>query len=168
MSFGIIACMSANCVIGKDGKLPWRLPEDMKKFREVTIGHPIIMGRKTYESIGKPLPKRLNIVVSRTSAPEIRNSHETLDAQLHIVSSLQAALDRALTCWPDKEPLVIGGAQLYEAALPLASHLYLTVYEKIIEGDTYFPTTDASEWRATASERLSPELQFTWLTRVHA
>ncbi len=124
--FKAIAAMSANRIIGRDGALPWRLPEDLKFFRAVTTGHAVIMGRKTWESLGRPLPNRQNIVLSRTmEAPmgaEVVRSTEELDA-LEL----------------DGDVFVIGGAEIYRLLLPRCAAVYLTVLDAEAEGDTGFP-----------------------------
>lgn len=149
MMLSIIVAADENNVIGKQGGMAWHLPDDFKNFKATTIGHPIIMGRKTYDSIGKPLPGRLNIVVSR-------------NADLHIdgcmvVSSLHDALDMAKREGTD-EAFVIGGGQLYELATPLADRLYLTrVHTHLEGGDTHFPVISDTEWRRTKCERHEPD-----------
>lgn len=124
-NFIAIVAMSSNRVIGKDGKLPWHLPEDLKFFKETTLGHTILMGRKTYESIGRPLPKRRNVVLSRAMEP-VEN--------VEVIESLDA-----LTCADGEEVFVIGGAQVFEALLPQCDGLYLTWIEQPYEGDIVFP-----------------------------
>ena len=139
----LIAAVAANGVIGSDNALPWRLPEDLKHFKALTLGHPVIMGRKTYEPIGRPLPGRRNIVVTRN--PDYRaEGCETRN-------TLEAAL---ATCQYDgAEIFVIGGAQVYAAALPLAQRLYLTEIHAGFAGDAHFPAFDRNTWRETARER---------------
>ncbi len=137
----IIAALSRNRVIGKDNQLPWRLPADLKHFKAVTLGKPVIMGRKTFESIGKPLPGRDNIVVTR-------NPHFRADG-LAVVHSLDAALAQAHNA---PEIMLIGGAQLYAEALPRAQRLYLTLIDADIDGDAQFPEYNPAEWRETARE----------------
>ena len=131
----IIAAMSENRVIGKDGKVPWRIPEDMKHFRELTTPHPIIMGRKTFESIGRPLPGRTNIVITRDESLYVNGCV--------VVHSLDAAIETAQLI--DKERVfVMGGGQVYDQAIVIANRLFLTVLDSDFEGDTYFP--DYSEF----------------------
>ena len=135
-TLGIIAAVAQNGVIGVDGDLPWRLPEDLKHFKRTTSGHPIIMGRKTYESIGRPLPKRHNIVITRN--PDFEAPGCT------VVHSLDAALEVA---WAeDDEVWVIGGAGLYAAALPRATRLELTEVHRSVPGDTFFPEFDRTQF----------------------
>ncbi|HEX8523114.1 MAG TPA: dihydrofolate reductase [Tepidisphaeraceae bacterium] len=130
----LVVAVSRNGVIGRAGTLPWHLPDDLKHFKNLTLGHTIIMGRRTYESIGKPLPGRTNIVVSTTmpSPPA---------AGVILAHSLGQALERTST-----RPFIIGGSQLYQTSLPRASVLHVTEIEADVEGDTFFPTFDRSEW----------------------
>ena len=132
----LIAAVSTNGVIGKDGGLPWHIPEDLKYFKANTTGHAIIMGRKTYDSIGRPLPKRRNIVITR-------NSELKIDG-VEVVTSLEQAIELARS--EDDEPRIIGGASIYEAALPMATRLFLTQVNQDIDGDTFFPKYDESAW----------------------
>lgn len=133
----MVAAMAKNRVIGKDGGLPWHHPEDLKHFMRVTKGHAIIMGRATYDSVGKPLKDRRNIIVSRD---------RTLRAEgCEVVDSLERALELARE--HDEEPRIIGGAQLYALALPLATRMWLTYLDEEYEGDTYFPEFDPNEWQ---------------------
>lgn len=136
----LIVARARNGVIGAAGALPWRLPEDLKHFRRVTTGHAIVMGRKTYDSIGRPLPERRNIVVSRQAGLTI--------AGCEVARSLSDAL--ALARATDAEPIVIGGAELYREALPLATRLYLTEVHVEPAGDAYFPTLDETQWDETS------------------
>ena len=126
-------------VLGKDNELLWRIPDDLKRFKRLTSGHPVIMGRKTYESIvatlGTPLPNRTNVVVTRDSAYEGPSSR----GSVFPVTSIEEAIERAKNV-EGEELFVIGGAQIYEAALPLVDKLYLTIIDDEQEGDTYFPS----------------------------
>ncbi len=138
MIISIIAAMGNGRVIGINNQLPWKLPADMKFFRSTTMGKPILMGRKTYESIGKPLPGRTNIIITRNS-----NFH----AEGCIVShSIEEALQQAKA---SEEVMVIGGASLYRQILPLAQRFYLTKVHADFEGDSYFPEFDLKEWTTT-------------------
>ena len=121
--------MSQNRVIGAGGKIPWHLPEDFKWFKKTTTGHVLVMGRKTYESIGRPLPNRTTIVLSRTS--------QSIPG-VEIVPGLNELATR-IADYPGKEIFICGGAQVYELALPLCSELYLTLVKRQVEGDTFFP-----------------------------
>lgn len=134
----LVAAVASNGIIGAGNRMPWHLPEDLRHFKALTLGHPVIMGRKTYESIGKPLPGRENIVVSRTPGLEI--------AGVNIASSLAGAL---AFCIGEDVVFVIGGGELYKAALPLADGLVLTEIRKDYAGDTRFPDWDRSAFRET-------------------
>jgi len=139
MRLSLIVAASENGCIGRDGDLPWRLPEDLKRFKQVTLGKPIIMGRKTWESFPKrPLPGRTNIIVTRQA------SYVAPDAV--VAPSLDAALDVARRENPD-EIMIIGGAQLYAQALGLVTRIYLTQVAITVEGDAFFPAFDRSAWR---------------------
>jgi dihydrofolate reductase len=134
----IIAAMAANRVIGKEGKLPWHLPEDLKRFRELTTGYPVIMGRKTHESIlsflGKPLPNRRSIVITRTANYSASGCE--------VVSSLADGMGLI----QGQQAFVIGGADIYAQALPLVDSLFLTEIDASFQGDAWFPEFDKSEW----------------------
>ena len=132
----MIVATSLNGVIGVDGDLPWHIPEDLKYFRRNTVGHAIIMGRKTYDSIGRPLPKRRNIVITRNAALKIEGCE--------VVQSLDEALELART--EDSEPRIIGGATLYRQAFPLTTRLFLTEVQQTVEGDTFFPEWNRADW----------------------
>lgn len=134
----LVAAVAANGVIGANGELPWRLPEDLKHFKALTMGRPVIMGRKTWESLGKPLPGRENIVVTRSPGYDAPGA------------SVAASLDSALAfCAGEPVVFVIGGGELYAAALPLADGLVLTEIQRDYAGDARFPSFDRSAWRET-------------------
>ncbi len=137
----IIVAASTNNVIGARGELPWRLPDDLRRFKQLTMGKPIVMGRRTYESIGRPLPGRQNIVITRQPG----FSAEGCDVVASPAAALSAAGDAA-------EIMVIGGSQIYELFLPKASRLYLTRVHADIDGDAFFPDVDAHDWRLSTSE----------------
>ena len=137
----LIAAVARNGVIGAGGKLPWHLPEDLQHFKKLTLGHAVIMGRRTWESLGKPLPGRENIVVSR------RNGFEAPGAS--VASTLEAAI---ALCTGEDLAFVIGGAEVYAAALPLADGLVLTEIQQDFDGDTRFPDWDRKAWRAAQKE----------------
>ena len=137
----LIVAMARNRVIGKDGALPWRLPEDLKRFRSLTMGHPIVMGRKTYDSIGRALPGRRNIVISRQPDLAIEG--------VETAASLAEAL--AMTSGAD-EVFVIGGQQIYQAALPIADRIELTQIDTDFEGDVLFPEIDPAQWRESRQQ----------------
>jgi len=136
MIIAIIAAMADNRVIGINNQLPWNLPADMQWFRQQTMGKPVLMGRKTFDSIGRPLPKRRNIVVSREPGLVIEGCE--------VVNSIDAAL---ASCASEAEVMIIGGASFYEQMLPRSGRLYLTLVHTEIEGDAWFPEIDFSQWR---------------------
>ena len=135
-ALSLVVAASDNDVIGRDNALPWHLPADLKHFKAVTMGKPIVMGRKTYESIGRALPGRLNIVISRNRSLEIPG--------VTVVGSFEEALARAGDV---PEVAVIGGAELFRSALPLASRVYFTRVHGNVDGETKFPALDPSQWR---------------------
>lgn len=144
----LIVAMSRNRVIGRNNKLPWYLPEDLRYFKEVTMHKPIIMGRRTFESIGRPLPGRLNIVVTSDSGwacPTGAARVGSLDEAFRRAQA-QAELDGV------DEMVVIGGGQLYAEALPMMDRLYVTQVHADIEGDVYFPEVDWDDWEEVASQ----------------
>jgi dihydrofolate reductase len=145
----LVAAMAENRVIGADNRLPWDLPADLKRFRSLTSGHPIVMGRKTFESIGRVLPNRTNIVVTRNPG------YRVLGAQ--VVASLDAAFEVARGApgakGPEGECFVIGGAEIYVLALPLADRLYITEVHRAFAGDAYFPEWPAHRFREAERER---------------
>jgi len=150
-SVSMIAALSTNHVIGVEGKLPWYLPEDLKFFKAVTSHKPVIMGRATFDSIGKPLPNRFNIVITRN--PDF--SHPGVRTSTSVPEALEMAKGQAEIDGVD-EVMVIGGGQIYTAALPLADHLYLTRIDANVEGDTFFPEFNANEWTLAESIQGSP------------
>lgn len=152
----IVVAVTDGGVIGVDGGLPWRLPEDLKHFKNVTMGHAMLMGRKTYASIGRALPGRRSIVISRQPDLVIEGCE--------VARSLDEAL--ALARQTDEEPRVIGGATIYEAALPLATKIYLTEIHRQVSGDTFFPAFDRSAWRETERRKAETEgVEFVTLER---
>jgi dihydrofolate reductase len=139
----VVAAVAANGVIGRGGQLPWRLPDDLRHFKALTLGHPVIMGRRTFESIGRPLPGRLNVVVSATlAAPPA--------AGVEVAASLEHALRVAASSSAAGPVFVIGGAALYEAAIPRAAVLHLTEVDADVEGDAVFPAWDRSRFGLSA------------------
>jgi dihydrofolate reductase len=135
MRRSLVVAMARNRVIGRDNRLPWRLPEDLAYFKRVTMGQPIVMGRRTYESIGRALPGRLNIVVSRNRAFEAPGCV--------VVGSLDEAWRAAGAA---SEVAVIGGTSIFAESLPIADRIHLTEVEADVPGDTYFPEFDRSQW----------------------
>lgn len=144
MIISLIAALAQNRVIGKNNQLPWHLPADFKHFQDITNGHPVIMGQKTYESIGKPLPNRKNIVVTRDGAFGAPGCV--------IVYSLDEALKTAEGIEEDEEVFFIGGASVYQQVVPLCDRMYLTFIRASVEGDAYFPTYDSTEWKEVSRE----------------
>lgn len=141
MTLSHIVAISKNRVIGKDNKLPWHIPEDLKFFREKTKDHILIMGRKTFDSLGGPLPKRLHIVISR----QHRNSD---NPRVIYVNSLQDALSEARKAgpqWP-KEIFIAGGGEIYSQSLSVTDKIYMTVIDQTIEGDTFYPEINMAEF----------------------
>ena len=160
MKIALVVAMSRNRVIGKDNALPWHAPEDLKRFKRITTGRPIIMGRKTFASIGRPLPNRLNIVVTR-------------DRDFHAQGVVNAyTIDEALRLAQESmlgdEAMVIGGAQIFELVLPVAHVIHLTEIDIEVEGDVFFPKLDPRAWRETAREPNPgpPPMSFVTLERL--
>jgi len=157
LNLSIIVAMARNRTIGINNSLPWRCPEDLKHFKALTMGHPMIMGRKTFDSIGKPLPGRTTVVVTR-------NSNLKIDGCL-IANSLQQAID---LCKGDTEIFVVGGAEIYAQALPLADTLYVTEIQQEVEGDAHFPGFALSDWQEVArdikSQNEPQPLQYHFVT----
>lgn len=141
MRISLIAAVAENGVIGREGGLPWRLPEDLKFFKAATMGKPVIMGRKTFQSIGRPLPGRMNVVLTRDPGWHAAGVTAVHD----LTAALRAAQDAGAS-----EVMIIGGADIYEAALPMADRIYLTRIHREFEGDALFPALDRSEWTEVA------------------
>jgi len=141
-TIAIIAAIADNGVIGRDNDLPWRLSDDLRRFKALTLGHPVIMGRLTYESMGRPLPGRHNIVLSRTPgfAPAGVEVHRELDDAIAAVADAEIVF-------------ILGGRRLFDAALALADRLYVTRVHAAVDGDVYFPDVTLSEWRLERSAR---------------
>ena len=138
----IIVAIAENGVIGDKNALLWNIKEDMRRFRTTTMGHPVVMGRKTFESIGRPLPKRTNVVITRG------------DSEFEGCLVAHSIEEAVKIFSPDEEVFIIGGAQIYKQALPLADKLYQTIVHRNYEGDTSFPEIDYSEWREVAREEF--------------
>lgn len=139
----IIVAVAENGVIGSNNSLLWHISEDLKHFKAITSGHPVVMGRKTYESLGRPLPNRVNVIITRQRI-EIPGC------------TVVHSLDEALVLFPaNEEVFIIGGAQVYAEALPHANRFYLTRVLHSYEGDTLFPEWDDTQWQLTASESFS-------------
>lgn len=143
--YSIVAC-AKNRVIGGQNKMLWHIPEDFAFFKKTTMGYPIIMGRKTWRSIGRPLPGRLNIVVTRSSDYQARGAR--------CFTSLEKALERLARQY--ESAFIIGGGQLYQETLPLISVAYVTEIDRRFQGDTYYPRLPARQWQARLLETLPP------------
>jgi dihydrofolate reductase len=150
----IIVAMSQNSVIGFKNELPWHISEDLKNFRKITLNHSVIMGRKTYDSIGKPLKDRCNIVISRDTSLKIDG--------VEVVDSLKKAISKTNKL---SEVFIIGGEQIYSIALPIATHMYITKVDGIFDGDAFFPDYIQDEWKEISREDLITEknLRFSFL-----
>ena len=151
----IVAAIGRNRELGKDNKLLWNIPDDLKHFKEVTSGHPIIMGRKTFESIGRPLPKRLNIVITRD-----RNYKPE---GVTLCNSLEEAIGIASKAHGGDEIMIIGGGQIFTQALPLTDRLYLTRIDASFEADTFFPEYDQFTKTISKEDRMSDGYQYSFL-----
>jgi dihydrofolate reductase len=156
-NISLIVALAKNNVIGLNNTLPWHLPEDLKHFRSLTTGHHIIMGRKTYESLGRLLPDRTTVIVTR-------NNDYQVDGAL-IAHSLDAAI---ALCQNDEEVFVIGGAELYQVGIKLANKLYITELELDVPGDAYFPAYDVAEWQESSREAHTSAqgLLFSYITYI--
>lgn len=143
----IIVAMARNRTIGLGNRLPWYIPADLKRFKSLTMGHHMIMGRKTFDSIGKPLPGRITVVVTRNRALR-------MDGCI-MAHSLEEALQ---ACAGDDEICIVGGAELYALAMPLADMIYLTEIQQDMAGDAYFPEFDTRLWQESAREQCSQEI----------
>ncbi len=142
MKVTLIVARARNGVIGRGNALPWRLPEDLAHFKRTTMGHPIIMGRRTWDAIGRPLPGRRNIVVTRDAAWAADGAERAASVAEAIAA-----------CGDATDAFVIGGAQIYRVAMPLADALVVTEIDRDIDGDTLFPPIDPSAWQETTRER---------------
>lgn len=139
----MIVAVAENGIIGTQGTMPWHITEDFKHFKAVTLGHPVVMGRKTYQSIGRPLPGRRNIVISRQEGLQIEGCQ--------VVTSLEAALG---LCDDEEETFIIGGGQIYAQTMPLAHKLYITHVGIEAVGDTRFPEISPAEWREVSRQEF--------------
>jgi dihydrofolate reductase len=146
MPLSIIVAMDVNGVIGLDNGIPWRLSADMKHVKSTTIGHPIIMGRKTHESIGKPLPGRENIIITRDTDYQSEGCT--------VLHSLEQAINH---CEDNDEAFILGGAEIYNQALPFVSRIFLTEVHTSVAGDTFFPIIDFSDWHEASRQHYSAD-----------
>ena len=151
MKLTLIVALAENRVIGRDGALPWHLPDDLKRFKSLTMGRPMLMGRRTFDSIGRALPGRRSLVLTHRPAD--------LPPGVEAVGSLAAAMS---ACAGEPELCVIGGAGLFRQALPLATRLELTLVHAVIEGDVLFPEYDAAEWRENARSEHPADERHRW------
>lgn len=165
MKISLIAAISENNVIGKDNSLPWHIPEDLKRFKEITSGHPVIMGRKTYESIGRLLPNRVNIIITRDKDYKVEGAV--------VVHTLDEAIAEASAPHPDllpqeekeevEEVFILGGGQIFEQAMDIADKLYLTIVHTEIEGDVYFPEYSGFSKETYRMESSNEKYKYTFL-----
>ena len=155
----LLVAVAANGVIGRDNQLPWHLPADLKRFKQLSVGKPVIMGRKTWDSIGRPLPDRRNIVVTRNS--------DFQSPGAEVATSLEDAIELAGDA---EEIIVIGGGEIFKLSLPIADRIYYTHVHAEVEGDAYFPDLDWSQWQAVYREKgQGGDLPFEYVdyNRVH-
>ena len=150
MKISLIAAVAENGVVGRDNRLPWQLPEDLQYFKRTTMGKPILMGRKTYDSIGRPLPGRANIVVSRQPGLLREGAHVVADVSAGIALAAELQAESG-----SDELMIIGGAEIYALCLPLAQRLYLTEVAAVVAGDVCFPDWDRGQWRECFREHHS-------------
>jgi dihydrofolate reductase len=144
----IVVAVAENNVIGKDNQLIWHLPADLRHFKQKTMGHPMIMGRKTFEAIGKPLPGRTTILVTR--------QHDFQAEGCLVVHSMKEAVDKGMAL--DKEQIsIVGGAEIYKQAMPFVDTIYLTRVHHTFEGDTYFPELQDKDWEQVSAEHHQPD-----------
>lgn len=141
MKISLVVAAATNNVIGRDGALPWHLSDDLKRFKKLTIGKPVIMGRLTHESIGKPLPDRRNVVISGQDGLEIEGCE--------VVATPEAALELVAGA---EEVMVIGGGKIYEQMMPNADRIYMTFIDDAVDGDTFFPDIKSEEWQVICQE----------------
>jgi dihydrofolate reductase len=153
MRISAIAAMSSNRVIGKDNQIPWYLPADLKFFKRTTTGHHVIMGRKNYMSIGKPLPGRVNVVITRNPF--------FISSGCVVVHSIEEAFAVA-HAQGEGEVFVIGGGEIYRLAMPFLDRIYLTTIDLHVTGDVYFPQVNPEHWAVTSEERFGPDPKNTY------
>jgi dihydrofolate reductase len=154
MKISIVVAASENLVIGYKNALPWHISEDLKHFKQITINHSVVMGRKTFESIGKPLKERRNIVISRDGTLKIEGAE--------VVNSLDEAIHRTKN---ENEIFIIGGEQIYKIAMPIATHMHITKVYNNIKGDAFFPAFDENEWKILTQKdsETSEGLKFSFI-----
>ncbi|MCX5516934.1 dihydrofolate reductase [Kaistia defluvii] len=167
LRLSIIAAVASNGVIGQDGDMPWKLSTDLKRFKALTTGKPVIMGRRTFASIGRPLPNRVNIVLTRDKAfgPQGVVTVPTLDAALEAAIAAGAAAEVGTEAETETEAMVIGGGEIYRALLDRADRLYITHVDAEPAGDTHFPALDPAVWEIVSSEAVPAGASDTAATR---
>ena len=153
---GIIVAYDKNRLIGKDGSMPWHIPGELQRFRRLTENNVVIMGRKTYQSLGRPLPGRINIVISRNRNFDGENCHTA--------TGLEQAIQLAQTNWPDKNIYIGGGQQIYRQALDMADVLYVTEIHRKFDGDTYFPQFDENLYEKEINGTFHSNVEYTYVT----
>ena len=158
MTLSFAVAMSTNRVIGINNQLPWKIPEDLKKFKEVTSGHPVLMGRKTYESIGRLLPGRTNIIITRNRNYRVEGAA--------ICGSLEEAIILGKASPGGDEIIIIGGGELFQQGLALVDRLHLTIVDRNIPGDTFFPEFDPKLFREISKQNLTHEATYFCLERA--
>ena len=147
MAIKIISALSNNHIIGNDGKIPWFIKGELKRFKELTLNHNVVMGRKTFDSIGKPLEQRNNIIISNNTSLVVKGTN--------VVPSFEDAL---AVCDTSKDIFIIGGSKIYEIALSYSDYLILTIINKEFEGDTYFPKYELSRWKLVSEVKNYDEI----------
>jgi len=151
MIISSIVAIGENNAIGKNNQLLWRIPADLKHFKEITTGHTVIMGRKTFDSVGKPLPNRRNIIITRRTGLEIPGAE--------VVNTLDEALS---LCDDNEEVFIVGGAEIYKMAMDVTDKIYLTVVKGTFDADTYFPAIDPDKWMETDQISFEPDEKNPW------
>jgi dihydrofolate reductase len=146
MPLSIIVAVSENNAMGINNKLPWYLPADLKRLKQITMGHYLVMGRKTFESLGKPLPGRTTVIITRNKGYKAEGCI--------VVSSLKEGIEASKT---DVEPFIFGGGEVFREALPLVNKIYLTVIHETFDADTFFPELNVNEWKESAREDFQPD-----------
>ena len=163
MIVSLVVAMTKNRVIGRNNEIPWRLTDDLKFFKRITMGKPILMGRNTYESIGKPLPGRPNIIITRNPDYEVEGAHvvNTVEEAFALATQLTSPDE-------DAEIAVIGGAQIFQKVLPVADRIYLTLLNTEMEGDVFFPEFPRQDWQEVARENwpATDANPYTWSITV--
>jgi len=152
MEIALIAAMAKNRVIGRQGRMPWRIPEELQRFKALTMGHSLIMGRRTFESIGRPLPGRKTVVVTRQQGYQAPGCL--------VAASLEAAI---ALCRGEERVFVAGGGQVYQQALPMCQFLYLTILDREVEGDVLFPEFAPASFRVVTEERVEGDDPYTFV-----